>query len=294
VLYVDSFGPRGEASICAQKLSERKIFDDNRRMDVAGALQWLARQPGVDARRLGVLGWSHGGSTVLAAADATNDAVRQQPVKPAALVAFYPGCGAYDLMLRYDAVAPLLVMTGELDNWTPAAPCERLTRRLTSRGQPVRYVQYPGSYHAFDGTSPVTERDNAGGTRFGKAMAGGNPEARTASAVEMLRFYAQYLGLNPVVESKVAEGHASAVPEPTQFAAVADVDRLPKVSEAGKALYREWLTKPFPRAVAISGKGAFARGYGAQAMETALRNCEKFGEPCHLYAVDDQVVWTGH
>ena len=292
VLYVDSFGPRGEVSICAQKVSDRKIFDDNRRMDVAGALQWLAKQPGIDARRLGVLGWSHGGSTVLAVADATNDAVRQAAVKPAALVAFYPGCGAYDLMLRYDVVAPLLVMAGELDNWTPAAPCERLTRRLISRGQPVRYVQYPGSYHAFDGTSPVTERDNAGGTRFGKAMAGGNPEARAASAVEMLRFYEQYLGLHPAAESKLAEVHASAVPAPTQFAALADVDRLPKVSENGKALYREWLTKPFPRAVAVSGQGALARGYGAQAIETAVRNCEKLGDPCRLYAVDDQVVWT--
>jgi dienelactone hydrolase len=195
VLYVDSFGPRGEQSICAQKLVQRAITEANRRLDVIGALQWLALQPGVDAHRLGVLGWSHGGQAVLAAADASSEAVRTAAVKPAALVAFYPGCSAFDRVASYDLVAPLLVMIGELDNWTPAAPCRRLTQHLAGGAQPVRYVEYEGSYHAFDGTSPVTERGNAGGTRSGKAMAGGNPAAREASAAEMMRFFGQYLGL---------------------------------------------------------------------------------------------------
>lgn len=292
VLYVDSFGPRGESSICAQKPAQRAITEANRRLDVVGALQWLAAQPGVDAKRLGLVGWSHGGQTVLASADARDDVVQQSPVNPAAMVAFYAGCVNFEKSFRYEAVAPLLVMSGELDNWTPAAPCNRLVQRLQGGRQPVRFVQYEGSYHAFDSASPVTERDNAGGTRTGRAMAGGNPVARDASAVEMMQFFGQHLGLTLSQPLQSERQHAMPPPAPTQFAVLTDVEAVPRLGDTAKALYREWLTKPFPRAVAISDKGALARGYGSQGMETALRNCEKFNHPCRLYAVDDQVVWT--
>ncbi len=292
VLYIDSFGSRGEGDLCAQKPALRDIHESNRRLDVIGALQWLAAQPGVDPRRLGVMGWSHGGQSVLAVADASKGARPGAPVQAAALVAFYPGCSAFEKTSAYRVDAPLLVMSGELDNWTPALPCKRLTRRLIAGGQPVRYVEYAGSYHAFDSAGPVTERDNAGVTKSGKAMAGGNPEARIASALEMMRFWEQHLGIQFLPESLTHDTHAMPVPAPTQFAAIDDVNSAPRLSETGKALYREWLSKPFPRAVALSDKGALARGYGAQAMETAVRNCEKFNNPCRLYAVDDQVVWT--
>lgn len=291
VLYVDSFGSRGEGNLCAQKPALRDITESNRRLDVVGALQWLSLQPGIDSSKLGVVGWSHGGQTVLAVADASADPIKPARVKPAALVAFYAGCSAYEKAYQYEVVVPLLVMSGELDNWTPAAPCQRLTQRLKARGQPVRYVQYEGSYHAFDSSSAVTERDNAAGTRTGRAMAGGNPVARDASAREMMEFLGKHLGLKPSMESSGQSVLAQAVPAATQFATLGDVDAVPNLSEAGKALYREWLSKPFPRAVAISGKGALARGYGPTGMETALRNCEKFNHPCGLYAVDDEVVW---
>lgn len=90
----------------------------------------------------------------------------------------------------------------------------------------------------------------------------------------------------------VAEQHAGKVPPSTKFAALDDVDALPRVTPTGRSLYREWLTKPFPRAVALSDKGAIARGYGTDAMDRAIRVCQKFNNPCRLYAVDDQIVWT--
>lgn len=208
VLYVDSFGSRGQGDLCAQKPSERSITEVHRRLDVLGALQWLAAKPELDARRLGVLGWSHGGQTVLAVADASAEVVRQAPVKPAALVAFYPGCKAFEKAFRYKAVAPLLLMSGELDDWTPAAPCKRLMDRLQDGKQAVRYVEYAGSYHAFDSARPVAERGDVGGTRSGKAMVGGNSAAREASAVEMLRFFGAHLGLAVVPESAERAAHA--------------------------------------------------------------------------------------
>lgn len=293
VLFLDSFGPRGQTSICEQKPTERTVTESNRRLDVFGALQWLALQPGVDARRLAVVGWSHGGQTVLSSANRSADVVAVAPVKPAVLVAFYPGCNAFEKVLGYATVAPLLVMSGELDNWTPAAPCRGLMERLQAQQPTARYVQYPGSYHAFDSASPVSERDNVGGTKSGKAMVGGNPVARNASAIEMMRFLSQHLGFPLDLASLDESVHAGPAPASTGFAPLADVDRVPVFSENARAMYREWLTKPFPRAIAISDRGALARGYGRMAMDTAIKNCEKYNNPCHLYAVDDSVVWTG-
>ena len=218
VLYTDSFTPRGERSICSQKARVRKITEENRRLDVYGALNWLAAQPGVDAARLGVIGWSNGGQATLAAADGSLGVVASAAVKPAALVAFYPGCAAFERSPRYAVVAPLLVMSGALDDWTPAAPCQRLSQRLqeqrlhrqrlqgqaeapdTATAFEVQYIEFADSYHAFDSALPPRERLDVGSTPSGKATVGGNPVARDESAAAMLRFLSRHLRLGAKLE----------------------------------------------------------------------------------------------
>jgi dienelactone hydrolase len=197
VLYLDSFGPRGVESICSQPRRERKVDVENRRLDVYGALQWLSAQPGVDAQRLGVIGWSHGGQTVLSVADQTAEVVRNAATKPQVLVAYYPGCNGPEAMFRYESVAPLLLMSGSLDDWTPPAPCRRLVARLQKDqpAQTVRYIEYPDSHHAFDSIRPPAVRDNVAGTKSGKATVGGNPAAREASAKALTEFLTEQFKL---------------------------------------------------------------------------------------------------
>jgi dienelactone hydrolase len=190
VLYIDSFGPRGVESICSLPRRQRTVDETNRRLDVYGALQWLSTQPGVDTQRLGVIGFSHGGQTVLSVANQTEDVVRLAPIKPKALVAYYPGCNGTESMFRYESVAPLLIMTGAIDDWTPPAACRRLVERLhqDQPSQTVRYIEYPNSHHAFDSIRPPAVRDNVAGTKSGKATVGGNPAAREASAKALAEF----------------------------------------------------------------------------------------------------------
>ena len=190
VLVTDSLTPRGEREICTQKNGSRNVTQQNRRRDALGALQWLAAQPGVDAQRLGLLGWSNGGSNVLAAINATDAEVRAATVRPAFAVAFYPGCAA-DRRRGFKPVAPLLMLLGADDDWTPAAPCESLAAE--SAPPHPQFVSYAGAVHGFDGTGPVLlRRDVPNGVNPGQGVhVGGDAAARAASRERMLQFIRQ-------------------------------------------------------------------------------------------------------
>ena len=186
-LVVDSLTPRGEKELCTQRIGSRAVTQTQRRRDALGALQWLAAQPGVDAARLGLIGWSNGASTVLASTNRRQPEVADAAVKASLAIALYPGCEA-DLRRGYDAVAPLLLLVGETDDWTPAAPCQALAARA---GGPAPQIEsYAGAYHGFDGSGAVRLRkDVPNGVHPGQGVhVGGDAAARTASAARIDAF----------------------------------------------------------------------------------------------------------
>lgn len=186
VLVLDSLTTRGERELCTQRLGTRKVTQANRRLDAWGGLSWLAAQPGVDAGRLGLLGWSNGGSTVLAAIETDRLARRPEGVPlPAFAVAYYPGCVEALQGGRKSAV-PLLMQLGQDDDWTPAQPCLDWAARVNAglAQQPlVDVALYPGAVHGFDGEAPVRlRRDVPNGVNRGQGVhVGGDPRAREAS-----------------------------------------------------------------------------------------------------------------
>ncbi len=75
---------------------------------------------------------------------------------------------------------------------------------------------------------------------------------------------------------------------------VFDVRAVPYLNDQGRAVYRDFLGYPMPRAFAISKRGSY--GWAVRASDPAamaLANCERRGGPCELYAMDKQVVWAG-
>ncbi len=191
VLVLDSLTARGESELCTQRIGTRAVTMANRRLDALGALAWLAQREEVDAARLVLLGWSNGGSAVLSASNLTHDDVAAATPRPRALVAFYPGCDA-ELKRGYRPSAPLQLLVGMADDWTPAAPCEALAERAPAS---IAIERYEGAYHGFDATAPVTLRkDVPNGVHPGQGVhVGGNAAAAQASRARMLAFLNEQL-----------------------------------------------------------------------------------------------------
>ena len=164
----------------------------NRRLDALGAIAYLADRADVDAGRIGLIGWSNGGSTVLAATNLRHRDVAGAQTQPAFAVAFYPGCDA-ELRRGYEAAVPLLMLVGQSDDWTPAAPCRALQREAAGTSRP-ELVGYAGAYHGFDSDQPVRIRkDVPGGANPGQGVhVGGNGAAWKASQERLLEFVGRY------------------------------------------------------------------------------------------------------
>ena len=81
-------------------------------------------------------------------------------------------------------------------------------------------------------------------------------------------------------------------PPASSFAAVDEVDKVPVNAATREGHYRKFLASKLPRAYAVGPKGAAGTASGDWAIGRALGFCQRKGEPCKLYAVDNDVVWT--
>ncbi len=209
VIMPDSFSTRGFPNgVCTDASPNRvDVAPSRRAYDAYAALAHARSLPEVDPRRVAVMGGSHGGSTTLSAMAAPLDAA--DPLGPAkqagfsAAVALYPACGfriggwnGATGSGVYRATAPLLILTGALDDWTPAEPCRRLAEAARTAGQPVAIKIYPGAHHSFDSTNPVryvATRINPSAPTGRGATTGGNPEAWEDSIREVAAFFGRHL-----------------------------------------------------------------------------------------------------
>ena len=123
-----------------------------RALDVYRALDHLGRQGVIDPGWAIVQGLSHGGSTVLAAMDERVAGLAEVSLRLRGGIAYYPRCSG---ALNRELYAPVLILIGDKDDWTPAPPCEglRAYQELRVPGR-VRLVVYPDATHSFDFNSP--------------------------------------------------------------------------------------------------------------------------------------------
>ena len=148
-LVLDSFEPRGVGNICGSPMSVSPV---RRAWDAVSAARWLGARQDIDKRRLVLQGDSHGGWTTLVALYSNR---APAPVRFAAGIAFYPYCPEHAPGFS----APLLVLVGGSDDWTPAAQCSAMVAHVARQsGSAVALKIFPGATHAFD--FPLPARTN--------------------------------------------------------------------------------------------------------------------------------------
>jgi dienelactone hydrolase len=245
--------------------------------DVATTVAFMTTQPYVDANHIVVAGASHGGLTTMAYGENPQPGVR-------GLLNFAGGlrqeaCATWQKDLTHafatygDKVRlPSLWFYGDNDSfWSP-----ELVSRMFSA-----FVQ--GGAHA-DLVDFGTYKDNAHrlvGDRDGVAIWWPHTQ----------QFLVQ-IGMPTAVRYRIDD---TPLPAPTGYATIDAINAVPFVNENGREGYETFL-KQFPsRAFALSDSGAWSWAEGGDdPVSVALDNCQKHShDPCHLYAVNNAVVWAG-
>jgi len=182
VVLPDSFSTRGFPNgICTD--SSKRRFDVRpivRARDARAARAFLQTLPYVRKERIGLMGGSHGGYTTLVTLSRPGSGF-------AAAIALYPRCSFFS---RLKPDVPLLILVGELDDWTPAKECVPLA------GENVSVKVYPGAHHSFDSPRPkryVAERINPSSPSGHGATTEGNADAWADSIRQARDFFARIL-----------------------------------------------------------------------------------------------------
>jgi dienelactone hydrolase len=180
VVFLDSLTARGVKSVCGGK---NDVTQAQRLQDVRAAVAHLAKQEWVDAQRIGILGWSHGGTaTLIASAKGVNYAVQ-----PKAAVAFYPGCGsaARFAQAAWQPAFPLLMQLGAADDWTDPAPCQQLAAMHN-----IEQMTYANAHHGFDSDAKVVQVKAIISRTTGQPVhVGGEPAAKVTSQAALIAFF---------------------------------------------------------------------------------------------------------
>lgn len=148
--YVDSFTGRGISSSVRDQAVLSHV--ENTR-DAFAALRLLRRHPRIDPMRIGVMGFSRGGTVSWSAAMRDAYALfRREGLTFALHVPFYPGCNFAPVAATTGA--PMLFLLGGADNWVRAEHCVDFILYLRRSNPRIEYKIYPGAHHGWDSPAP--------------------------------------------------------------------------------------------------------------------------------------------
>ncbi|HYF49861.1 MAG TPA: dienelactone hydrolase family protein [Planctomycetota bacterium] len=167
-------GKRGktpqEAGALAKPFREdRKLYRD--RMNAA--LAELLKQPGVNPKKVGAMGFCFGGTAVLELARSGADV--------AGVISFHGGLGSPTPEDGKNIKAKVLVLHGNLDPHVPPDEVGKFMKEMNDAKVWYRFVGYPNSVHAF--TNPAAGNDLSKGAAY-------NAEVAAQAYEEMKAFYA--------------------------------------------------------------------------------------------------------
>lgn len=161
-IIVDSFEPRGIGRFAAmtQVCSALRLWGQERTADVFAALEIARETDGIDAERLVLAGWSHGGWTLLDAMSYASDGSQPPALADTGMhfdgvvriVPVYPYCGfpARASGRIGPGLPPVEMILAGRDRVAPHGDCVRLADRAADQGAEINYMIWEDVTHAFD------------------------------------------------------------------------------------------------------------------------------------------------
>lgn len=169
----DSFGSRGHGSLCTDV---EKVGAQQRVQDTIGTAEYLATLPYVQKGQIAVLGFSHGGWTIMKGIQ-ENSYWGSYGIRGA--IAYYPYCTAPQ---DRNVVLPVKILIGEKDDWTTPDRCRAVVAAAKNPAL-IEMTVYPDAYHSFDcncGTRWVN--GTGGGKTTSRRIEGNSAVTRDAEA----------------------------------------------------------------------------------------------------------------
>lgn len=183
-LLVDSFTPRNAPNQCGNGSAGVSEVND-RPHDAYAGLKYLRSTSYVSTDRIGLLGWSHGGSSTMASMDVTE-------FDPAssfkAAVEFYPGCGMYGAFggvnnSTWKPYGPLLILIASADKVVKPLYCEmRVNQAQTQGATDLSLTSFTDAHHSFDMA-----------WNLGNGWKQADLDAKAAADAQAMQFFAKWL-----------------------------------------------------------------------------------------------------
>lgn len=130
-------------------------------VDVVALSAQLKADPRIAPHKVVVIGFSRGGMAALNSAFSPFYRPITGQTEPfAAHIAFYPACN-YPYLTERFSKAPVLVLMGSKDDYTPSGFCVSALTKNKSAGLDVRWEIFQGGYHGLDTPVPATYIRNA-------------------------------------------------------------------------------------------------------------------------------------
>lgn len=163
VLILDHMTQRNAGNICG-RASDLTFWRGTK--DAYDALDFLSDQPYVDAKKVGLMGYSWGGAVAYFLASnsiAQDKLVRSKKgLRYAATVGVYPVCFHDSIyfpggrtvpataFMKPDVDRPVLALMGENDHEELTPVCLKRLENMKRNGQPVSWHVYPNTTHGWD------------------------------------------------------------------------------------------------------------------------------------------------
>jgi dienelactone hydrolase len=151
-IVIDSFKPRGVTSTVQDQSA---VTGQDFNLDALGALKALGANGRIDRNKIGIMGFSKGGTSALMASHEQFIAAAGVPpgLRYVLHVPFYPSCGAQYYRPQITR-APIYMLLGAADTYVGYEPCQTYGQALQAGGATVQVTVFPNAMHGFDGGAP--------------------------------------------------------------------------------------------------------------------------------------------